>query len=1465
MESNDPQVPEPSDSLKFIAGVGASAGGLESLERFFRCIPADTGGAYVVVQHLSADHKSLMEELLGRFTSIPVSDARDGEVAQPNRVYLLPPGKELEMRGDRLAIFERDAERALSFPIDRFLTSLAAYGPRAIAVILSGSGSDGSRGVRRVHAEGGLVLVEDPECAAFDGMPVAAIETGVVDVVLGADGLARALVEHVSTGDTPEGADARAIESIITLLNERLGVDFDEYKRSTIYRRVLRRSTMSNAPSLDAYAKLLERDAGELTALHFDLLIGVTAFFRDPEWFAVLAREIEEVLRNPREPSRELRAWVAGCATGEEAYSVAILFDEAIKRAGGNRTFKVFATDVHPGALKIASAGVYPADRLKNVDEKRIAEYFTVRADGSHQVSSEIRQRIVFTEHDLLADTPFTNLDLVTCRNLLIYLRPQAQRRALASLAYGLRVGGTLFLGSSETPGEMAAHFDVVSETGKVFRKRVHTRGMQRPQIPTRIGRRTLMGADAQRPETRLLPIYDALLDRFMPPSFLLSSQRALLDSYNGAEKLLQIARRRPSQDFLDLVPGPARVSVAAALSRVQREPGPCSYANVAWPAAEGAPRVFTMTAERIALRNMEPAILLCLHEKDAQAPEAGSPARDDSARLVDLEAELSQTRHSLQSTVEELEANNEELQATNEELVAANEELQSVNEELHSVNEELHTVNAEHQLKIAELTELNRDISHLLESIDVATVYLDRDLKIRKYTPRASGIFGLVEHDIGRYLASFNHQLVYPNLMEDVKSVRDGGPRIEVEVRSRDNRWYFARLLPYRIGGDIQGVVLTLTDATALAAAKARARQLSAIVDSTGDAVIGLSLDGQVATWNDAAARLYGYTAAEIAGQSIMTLVPEQDRGTMRDFLAQVAMGEHFINAASIRVAKGGQRLDIANTLSPVRDATGNVVGIATIDRDIREQKDLERRIRESERRYEDLYNNAPDMYLSIDARSGRVLEFNDTFLRVTGFSREEAQALHALDLYPEDSLEVVRECLARMREGKPLNDVPLRAKRKAGEALDVTISATAAYDDAGNAVRSRWVMRDVSARRKAERELAEAARMREQFLAMVSHELRSPLHAINAAFQIIDSPDADDDHRKRSEAVVRRQTRHMVRLVDDLLDVSRIIHGKLQLERVPLNMCEVTRGALDALAPSFHAKGVVLVTEGMEYALPMFGDPSRLTQVVTNLLQNALRYTPEARRVSVSCTCEGNFAKIVVADEGRGIDPADLPNIFGMFAQSRQGLARIEGGLGLGLTIAERIVTSHGGTITAASDGVGKGARFTVALPLDRRAAVAPRARRVGDGHLSIVVVEDQDDAREVLRTLLELEGHEIATACDGEEGLQVILERRPQIGLLDVGLPKMNGYDLAREIRNRLGQSIKLVAMSGYGQAEDLRKAEEAGFNRHLTKPVDPRRLAAALRELGIEELGVVMPEMDMLLPSPKPDGSAVTPSA
>lgn len=438
---------------------------------------------------------------------------------------------------------------------------------------------------------------------------------------------------------------------------------------------------------------------------------------------------------------------------------------------------------------------------------------------------------------------------------------------------------------------------------------------------------------------------------------------------------------------------------------------------------------------------------------------------------------------------------------------------------------------------------------------------------------------------------------------------------------------------------------------------------------------------------------------------------------------------------------------------------------------------------MRDSEHRYEDLYHHAPDSYLTIDIPSGRVREVNETFLRVSGHTREQLAGMHVLDLFPISLQDAGRAFVAQLRTGTAVHDLRVEIKREDDSQLDVALSASAVYAPGGDVVGARVVLRDASTRRQSELEVERAAKMREQFLAMVSHELRSPLHAIAAAFEIIDQPDASNDVAERSQAVVRRQHRQMTRLVDDLLDVSRITHGKLHLQRAPLDLADVARSALDAVAPAFHSKGVRLTSEGIDVMLPMFGDQGRLSQVFANLLGNALRYTPRGRGARMVCEVQGRTCSISIIDEGRGIAPEDLGSIFDMFQQAKQGISRSEGGLGLGLTIAERIITAHGGTIAARSDGPDRGATFTVRLTLDPRAAeVQPAPVAVAAG-ISVVLVEDQEDAREMMLELLGLAGHRVEGAADGEQGLALILQQRPRVAILDIGLPVLSGYEVAR----------------------------------------------------------------------------------
>ena len=1351
------------DQLGFrIVGIGASAGGLESLEQFFGAMPADSGMAFVVVQHLSPDFKTLMAELLARYSDMEITLAVDGERVEPNHVYLLPPGKELEIKGGRLVLSVKEP-RALPQPIDVFFRSLAAdAGPRATAIVLSGSGSDGSHGITAIKGAGGNVLAESPDTAHFDGMPSSAAATGVVDFIGAPHELAAHLCGAVIVPRAPaddggprELAPDDPLAGVLGLLEQQFGIDFARYKLTTVGRRLERRVGLKGLPDMAAYLEELRANPVELSALYQDLLIGVTRFFRDPEAFAIIEQTVIPEILSKVPASEQIRVWVAGCATGEEAYSIALLFHEQMTKSGRPVNLKVLATDMHRGSLDAAAMGVYARDQLAHVDPDRRARYFLETSAG-YQVSPDLRQLVVFAPHNVMKDAPFTRMHLVTCRNLLIYLRPDVQRSVISLFHFGLASGGIMVLGASESVGSLSQEFTTLNERWKVFRKRRDIRLVEPLNLPT--GRvkpidrsAPLDGGRAHRVDPLLLQSYDRLLDRFMPPAFLVDETARLLDSFAGAERFLRPKGRRPTSNLLEMLDGDLKTVVAGTLARVVRERVALTCPNVVLDDG-GKPRDFQVTMELVMQPRADQShVLIVLDPRPAAAttaPEASTPSvvavpnpggRDDApaslgsrvsidqastARMESLEGDLSYAREILQSTVEELETSNEELQATNEELVASNEELQSTNEELHSVNEELYTVNAEYQTKIEELQQLNTDIAHLLEGTEVGTIFLDRDLRIRRYTERIARVFRINERDVGREIRDFSHTLQRSTLLSDIERALKDGISTEDEVRDAAGTPHFLRILPYRTGsytrnadgsGDkerpITGVVLTITDISALKSAQGeiakRQDQIQQLLESTAEAIYGVDTEGACTFCNPACVRLLGYRSSkDLIGRDI------------HELLHRSANGSQIVHECGLQSAfRGG----------------------------------------------------------------GPTHSSDEVFHRADGSSFPAEYWSHPVE-----------------RDGKLSGAV-------------VTFL-------------------DITERRAAEEEVRGAARRRERFLALLSHELRNPLAAVLNAVRLVSNGGGAVEIQEKARSVIERQGHHMARLLDDLLDVSRITSGKFELRKEQVSLDESVRAAIEALEPLIRENGLTLVSSLPETALNVDGDGARLQQVAANLLSNAARHSPPGSSIELSLTREGDQAVLVVRDHGSGIEPSLLPKIFELFVQSEQASRQSNGGLGIGLALVRRIVDLHDGTVTAKSDGRGKGSEFRVRIPISTaRVGESSRAPIGTSEACRIVLVEDQEDAREMMRALLELRGHVVIDVGDGRRAIETIRRERPDVAVVDIGLPELSGYDVARAVRNSTGcDQMLLIALTGYGSQSDVRAAEEAGFDAHLTKPAEPERL-------------------------------------
>jgi two-component system CheB/CheR fusion protein len=1570
-----------------VVGIGASAGGLESLEKFFRTLPADTGMAFVVVQHLSPDFKSMMDELLARHTNMQIEIASEGTQVERNVIYLMPPSREMTISDGKLHLTIRDPKHGLTLPIDIFFRSLAAdCGPRSAGIILSGTGSDGSRGIKEISNAGGLVLCEHPESAKFDGMPRSAHATGVVDFLLEPEEMGKALlrdstqVSQIASENVPDEQPVDGIAAIFELLRREYEIDFDYYKPATVQRRIERRLLLGPF-NMEQYVARLQEDPHELNQLYHDLLIGVTSFFRDTDPFRELEEKIIPQIVDNTPETEDIRVWVAGCATGEEAYSIAILLHEALDERQRPLNVKIMASDAHKRSLDHANRGIYDEQQVSTVSTTRLRRFFTKKHEG-YQVSQDLRQMIVFAQHNVIHDAPFTNLDLITCRNMLIYFQPAAQKKTLSLFHFGLKTDGILMLGSSETPGELASELETLDEHCKIYRKRRDVRLTHDMRLPlfsgSRESRRPKVIAAPfpnRGPEQSLLQIYDDLLERFMPPGFLVDENRELLHCFGTAEELLRPKRGRPSNDILEMVDPETRAAVAGALQRVIRQKKPVKVSGITLPLG-GVDQLVKLTVEPVENKRSHATHYLIRVESVNLPEEISEPDSSveslDVSRLTNdrvqfIEEELRFTKENLQTTIEELETANEEMQATNEELVASNEELQSTNEELHSVNEELYTVNAEHQSKIQELAELNRDTQHLLEAGDVATLFLDSELCIRKFTPKIASIFELLEQDIGRRISTFNHRIRYSEFVSDIERVLAEGFPIERDVQDVENCSFFLRMLPYKVGPTVEGVVISLVDTTAQMAARSRINHLSTIVESSNDAILSKDLNGIITSWNTGAERLYGYTAEEMIGQSVERVVPDNRLSEFQSILANLRNGECPISLQTQRIAKSGKILDVSLSFSLLYDRNQQLVGASAIGRDITqlkqisgekeererlfhllltstaeaicgldnegkctfcnpacirllgfdtedellgkklhllirsanvnsdirgerkdelakahkngeeihledelisrsdgttfraeiwnhpifangklmgavvtflditERKEAEEAVLQSELQFRDTFENAA-VGMAHVGLDGSWLRVNDRLCEITGYSAEELVEISFQNITHPDDLDADLENVQALLSGEIENySMEKRYYRKDSSLVWVNLTVSISQDTNGNPEYFISVIQDISQRKRIEDQFRSAVKQRDEFLAMMSHELRNPLSAARTATTVLGSMGTSPEIDTEARQVIDRQMTHMTRLLDDLLDVSRFTTGKLQMRKERVEIAEVIKEAVESISATARESDIELKVFLPDNPVTVFGDPHRLQQAVANLLGNAIKYSPAGSHVKLEISVTNAQLTVTVTDNGIGISPDLLSSVFEMFVQSESTLDRSDGGMGLGLTLVRTIVEAHGGTITASSEGIGCGSEFRFRIPVAESEPAqvehSEEDAQVKKKFEKVMLVEDQPDARKMLKKLLELSGYQVFDYGIPEEALSQILEDKPDVAILDIGLPGMDGYELAKEIRLK-DEGVYLVALTGYGQADDVQRAKDAGFNRHLVKPLKPGELQDVL---------------------------------
>jgi two-component system, chemotaxis family, CheB/CheR fusion protein len=975
-----------------IVGIGASAGGLAAFEAFFSGMPADTdpGMAFVLVQHLAPDHKSILTDLIRRYTRMQVFEVEDGMAVRPNCAYIIPPGRDMAFLNDTLQLLEPSAPRGQRLPIDFFFRSLAQdQRERAICIVLSGTGSDGTQGVRAIKGEGGMVMAQNPASTEYDGMPRSAIATGLVDYELPPAEMAAQLIAYVShafgrpprPASAPVSAAENALKKIFVLLRAQTGHNFSQYKPSTIHRRIERRMAVHQIDAMDGYVRYLQQTPAEVESLFRDLLIGVTSFFRDPDAFKVVEERVIPKLFTAKSASAGVRVWSPGCSTGEEAYSLAILLAERQEAMKQNFKVQVFATDIDSQAISAARMGLYPASIAADISPERLARFFTTEADGTaYRIHKGIRDMLIFSEQDVVRDPPFSKLDLISCRNLLIYMGGDLQKKLVPLFHYALNPGATLFLGTSESVGEFGDLFDTLDRKSKLYQSKVDFHGAQRlgpgrffSSLMATEARVSRMAEKAALPAR--LPLRDlteqTLLLQVAPSAALVNGQGDILYLHGrtgmyleptpgeaGVNNILKMAREGIRHELTVAL---HRAAGAKALVRCPglrvKTNGDSVTVNLtirpvaADPAATlEAPLYLVILEEALPLDPEQTGHAALVGSAGAgDSASSNTPGVDSDGRIEALKRELRAKEEYLHTANEELETSNEELKSSNEEMQSVNEELQSTNEELEtskeelqSVNEELATVNAELQTKVGDLSRANNDMNNLLAGTGIGTIFVDHQLRILRFTPAVTRIVNLILSDVGRPVGHIASNLVdYDRLVADAQAVLDTLVSKAVEVQTAEGKWYTMGIQPYRtLDNVIEGAVITFVEITEIVQTRDALRRandagrLGVVVRDAHDAITVQDLDGRIVAWNPGAMRIYGWSEAEALSMNVRDRVPEGRAQEELVTIQQRARTQVLEPYRTQRLAKGGTIVDVWMTSTALVDDTGRMYAIATTER---------------------------------------------------------------------------------------------------------------------------------------------------------------------------------------------------------------------------------------------------------------------------------------------------------------------------------------------------------------------------------------------------------------------------------------------------------------------------------------------------------------------------------------------------
>lgn len=1336
-----------------IVGIGASAGGLKAIKALFSQLPHDLDMAFVVVQHLSRKHKSLMKEILAKDTQMPVVMAEEGAYVEANHIYLIPAGKQLTIKDRKLVIQVQPDEQRVHFVIDTFFNSLGLdQKENSIGIILSGTGSDGSRGIRTIKNEGGIVIVQEPESGDFDGMPLSAIDTQIVDFILDPSEIARKLIDFRDlewTKDWEEKMELDAEQNgksgvelemlpILQLVQKAQKTDFSQYKKKTIKRRVDKHMATYQKNDQKSYFQFLLSDPKYIRELYHELLIGVTEFFRDPKAFEVLEESVFQHILRGKSLMNEIRIWVCACSTGEEVYSLIIALWEYASKQGEEINLTVLATDINEQSLQIASKGEYPSAKLADLPKALIEKYFDSNGN-TYEVKPFIRHGVVFSRNDATVDPPFINLDLISCRNLLIYLQPHVQKKLILNFHFGLRKDGFLWLGSSENLLEHKKNFEVLSEKWKVFKKvgetpKARKSNMTRSLHHTYFNRSFKpFSGESSNPSIPTIrntkPNYERMLvEQYAPSCILVDEELNLNYIAGGAGKFIHLPDMELNHNLLGKVSKATGLVIRDALSRFKKdEQAILEYKSV--QVLDDDPSALQDISVRKINSKTDGTFFLIEWSNDRPSKMIASSQISNvnldlevSNIIKDLQDELHLAKQKLQNSLEELQASNEELQASNEELIASNEELQSTNEEVQSVNEELYSVNSELQLRNRELTDANSTIDHLLSTTEIGLLFLDQDLHIKLFTPFFSNVLQLEENDIGTHIEKFNLKWSYKNFLKDAQYVLETGKSKETQVQAHKNdAFYLTRIYPFMQGDQASGVVLNLIDISKQKMSEMElsffAQNHQKILDSLPIYVFTLKADGSILYINKS---FDEYKESDLLGSNIAQLMDKHSAASFLNICKQVINEQSTRSFENLLIKRNGEQSRFQNIMVPIESAVeGNEKELLLTSIELSEERIISNQMLEEYEYIHEIFSNDAmifsiknEQFQYVYANNGFVTMFKPEIKELKGSNDfalfphavalqlrkndEDAIAgnerLHTIETYRVNEKKIKASVLKFPVEGPAGGKLLIQA----GIILD---GRNEDYDGISETLSSPAIEKLVDERTSA---LEHANHELRAISRSMAHDLRGPLRAIHTYGEMLEETALDKFSLQQKDNFfnILHQSSRMNQIIDGLNSYLKL--GSIEVQKEWIDLKALLEGIwqdLKYLRDTMDAKLI------MRDCPPIWADLFLSKQILTNLLTNALKY----RKVGKLCKIEVGAHKdpkadnlvYFIKDNGIGFSPKDSEKIFRTF--ERLPDTKVADGSGIGLSIVKKGIELQGGNIWAYSR-LGQGATFSFTLPQKR-----------------------------------------------------------------------------------------------------------------------------------------------------------------